>query len=404
MTTGMRHSTFTELFREQDWGHATRLIKDAGCVEVERALGREGRGGLADFAALLSTCAAEKYLEPMAQVSHRVTRRRFGNAVRLFAPLYLSNECNNICDYCGFSLGNDIPRKTLSTAEILRDAGILKGQGFEHVLLVTGESSMRVGVDYLADTLRTLRQHFSNLSIEAQPLKTSEYERLIEEGLHAVMVYQETYERDSYAVHHIKGKKRNFEWRLETPDRLGQAGVNKIGLGCLFGLTQDWRTDAYFAGLHLDYMEKKYWKTTYSMSFPRIRPFEGESMPMADLSDRDLVQLLCAFRIFKEELELTLSTRESPALRENLLPLGVTTMSAGSKTNPGGYAGEEDSLEQFSTSDERSAAEVRAMLKQKGFDPVWKDWDPSYDLVRSPASEGVELFAEGRGEALSLAG
>jgi 2-iminoacetate synthase len=401
---GMSHSSFTELFREQDWRRVTRLIKDAGCTEVERALARGGRGGIADFAALLSQCAADKYLEAMARLSQQVTRRRFGNVIRLFAPLYLSNECNNICDYCGFSLGNDIPRKTLSTVEILKEAGILKKQGFEHVLLVTGESSAKVGVGYLAEALRTLRPHFSNLSIEAQPLKKKEYEQLIQEGLHAVMVYQETYETESYAAHHLKGKKRNFEWRLETPDRLGRAGVNKIGLGCLFGLTKDWRTDAYFAGLHLDYLEKKYWKTTYSMSFPRIRPFEGEGMPMADLSDRDLVQLFCAFRIFKEEIELTLSTRESPTLRENLLPLGVTTMSAGSKTNPGGYAGEEDSLEQFSTSDERSASEVRSMLRDEGYDPVWKDWDPSYDLVRTPADEGVELVTEGRGDALSLAG
>lgn len=399
----MRHSTFTELFREQNWSHLTRLIMEAGPVEVERALGSPGRGGLADFAALLSPCAAERYLEPMAQLTRQLTRKRFGNAIRLFAPLYLSNECNNVCDYCGFSLGNDIPRKTLSTAEILREAGVLKSFGFEHVLLVTGESSMRVGVDYLADALRTLRRHFANLSIEAQPLHASEYERLIEEGLHAVMVYQETYDRESYAAHHLKGKKKNFEWRLETPDRLGRAGVNKIGLGCLFGLTKDWRTDAYFAGLHLDYLEKKYWRTTYSMSFPRIRPYEGEIMPMVDLADRDLVQLLCAFRIFKEELELTLSTRESPTLRENLLPLGVTTMSAGSKTNPGGYAGEEDSLEQFSTSDERSASEVRTVLREKGYDPVWKDWDPSYDLVRFSGPKGDELFSE-REETLSLAG
>jgi 2-iminoacetate synthase len=400
----MMDSTFTNLFRKQDWNQITSLIKNAGCAEVERALTRKGRGGLVDFAALLSACAGEKYLEPMAQLSKQMTRRRFGNAIRLFAPLYLSNECNNICDYCGFSLGNDIPRKTLSTSEILREAGILRKQGFEHILLVTGESSAKVGVDYLANSLRTLRPYFSNLSIEAQPLKKQEYEKLISEGLHAVMVYQETYERESYAAHHIKGKKRNFDWRLETPDRLGQAGVNKIGLGCLFGLTQDWRTDAYFAGLHLDYLEKKYWRTTYSMSFPRIRPFEGETMPMADLSDRDLVQLFCAFRIFKEELELTLSTRERPAFRENLLPLGVTTMSAGSKTNPGGYAGEEDSLEQFSTSDDRSASEVRTMLSKRGYDPVWKDWDSSYDFVRSSASEDVELFTEGRGEALSLVG
>ena len=399
----MRHSSFTELFLEQDWSHLTRLIMEAGPLEVERALASPGRGGLMDLAALLSPCAAERYLEPMAQLSRQVTRKRFGNAIRLFAPLYLSNECNNICDYCGFSLGNDIARKTLSTPEILREAGFLKSLGFEHVLLVTGESSKRVGVDYLTDALRTLRRHFANLSIEAQPLHTSEYGRLIEEGLHAVMVYQETYDRASYAAHHLKGKKKNFEWRLETPDRLGQSGVNKIGLGCLFGLTKDWRTDAYFAGLHLDYLEKKYWKTTYSMSFPRIRPYEGEIMPMVDLADRDLVQLLCAFRIFKEEVELTLSTRESPILRENLLPLGVTTMSAGSKTNPGGYAGEEDTLEQFATSDERSAPEIRKVLRIRGFDPVSKDWDPCYDLVRSSTPKDKESFSHSE-KTLSLTG
>ena len=201
---------------------------------------------------------------------------------------------NNICDYCGFSLGNDIPRKTLNPAEILKEAGILKSQGFEHLLLVTGESNRKVGVDYIQEALRILRRHFANLSIEVQPLRTKEYAKLIDAGMHAVMVYQETYERESYAAHHLKGKKKNFDWRLETPDRLGMAGVNKIGLGCLFGITKDWRTDAYFAGLHLDYLEKKYWKTLYSMSFPRIRPYEGETKLLADLTDRDLVQLLCA--------------------------------------------------------------------------------------------------------------
>jgi 2-iminoacetate synthase len=196
------------------------------------------------------------------------------------------------------------------------------------------------------------------------------------------MVYQETYDPKSYALHHLKGKKTNFEWRVDTADRLGKAGVNKIGLGCLFGLTEDWRVDAFYAGIHLHYLEKRYWKTSYSMSFPRIRPYEGENIVAVDLKDRDLVQLLCAFRIFDHELEITLSTRESQQLRENLLPLGVTTMSAGSKTNPGGYAEDSQSLEQFSISDERSPVEISTMLKSKGYDPVWKDWDFAYDQPR----------------------
>ena len=318
----------------------------------------------------------------MANLSHSLTRKRFGQAIRLFAPMYLSNECNNICDYCGFSMHNQIARKTLTDLEILREAGILKKRGFDHVLLVTGESNQQVGMNYLSHAIDLLRPHFANLSIEVQPLSLDNYSSLIERGIHAVMVYQETYDQESYSRHHLKGKKTNFEWRLDTADRLGQAVVNKIGLGCLFGLTEDWRVDAFYAGMHLDYLERRYWQTSYSMSFPRIRPYEGDNIVAVDLKDRDLVQLLCAFRIFNHELEITLSTRESQQLRENLLPLGVTTMSAGSKTNPGGYAEESQSLEQFSISDERSPREVSAMLKSKGYDPVWKDWDSSYDKPR----------------------
>jgi len=198
--------------------------------------------------------------------------------------------------------------------------------------------------------------------------------------MHAVMVYQETYEKKSYTRHHLKGKKTLFDWRLNTADRLGRAGVNKIGLGCLFGLTGDWRTDAFYSGMHLQYLERKYWQTSYSMSFPRIRPYEGKNIVAADVKYRDLVKLLCAFRIFNHELEITLSTRENPQLRENLLPLGVTTMSAGSKTNPGGYANEDLSLEQFSTSDERTSEEISTMLRSRGYEPIWKDWDSAYDL------------------------
>ena len=359
--------------------------------KVEIAINREGRGGIENLIALLSPIAAEHYLEEMAQLSYRITRKRFGQTLRLFAPMYLSNECNNICDYCGFSMNNQIPRKTLTDAEILREAGILKKNGFDHILLVTGESAQKVGLDYLTHALDLLRPHFSNLSIEVQPLEESAYARLIEHGMHAVMVYQETYCTKSYARHHLKGKKTNFDWRLNSADRLGRAGVNKIGLGCLFGLTDDWRTDALFAGIHLDYLEKKYWRTSYSMSFPRMRPYEGENIVSVDLKDRDLVQLICAFRIFNHELEITLSTRESQQFRENILPLGITHMSAGSKTNPGGYAEPEESLEQFSVSDERSATEICSMLKGKGFDPVWKDWDKSYDHSKANSTMSSEL-------------
>ena len=384
--------SFSNFLQQQDWCEHSLKLHDTDRRQIERALNREGHGGIEDLRALLSPLAEKSYLEEMACLSRSLTRKRFGKAIRLFAPLYLSNECNNICDYCGFSMDNKIARKTLNDAEILREAGILKKKGFDHLLLVTGESSRLVGVDYLSHALDLLRPHFANLSIEVQPLAIEDYDRLVNHGMHAVMVYQETYHQKSYAQHHIKGKKSNYNWRVDTADRLGRTGVKKIGLGCLYGLTEDCRTDALYCGMHLSYLEKKYWKCAYSMSFPRIRPYEGEKIVATDISNRHLVQLLCAFRIFNHELELTLSTRESPLLRENLLPLGVTTMSAGSKTNPGGYSEEVDSLEQFMTSDERTPEEISLMLQSKGFDPVWKDWDLSYDLQETyPRKDALSL-------------
>ena len=396
-------TTYNEYFSSVKWDVISEKISSITSNQVAQAINREGRGGLEDFTALLSPIAASEFLEPMARLSHSLTQKRFGKAIRLFAPLYLSNECNNVCDYCGFSLGNKIVRKTLNQAELLREAGILKKMGFDHVLLVTGESTKKVGLDYINQSLSTLRPYFSNLSIEVQPLQQEEYAVLKSSGLHAVLVYQETYNQESYAQHHLKGKKSNFEWRLATPDRLGKAGVHKIGLGCLFGLTKDWRADAFFAGHHMDYLQRKYWRTQYSMSFPRLRPCAGEIPPEVSLEDRDLVQLICAFRIFNHELEISISTRESSELRDHLLPLGVTTMSAGSKTNPGGY-GEDESLEQFEISDSRSVSEVSLQLQQSGYDVVWKDWDQSYDQSNSYALSDDSVQCSIEKPDLSIAG
>jgi len=396
-------TTYNEYFSSVKWDVISEKISSITRNQVAQAINREGRGGLEDFTALLSPIAASEFLEPMARLSHSLTQKRFGKAIRLFAPLYLSNECNNVCDYCGFSLGNKIVRKTLNQAELLREAGILKKMGFDHILLVTGESTRKVGLDYINQSLSTLRPYFSNLSIEVQPLQQEEYAVLKSSGLHAVLVYQETYNQESYAQHHLKGKKSNFEWRLATPDRLGKAGVHKIGLGCLFGLTKDWRADAFFAGHHMDYLQRKYWRTQYSMSFPRLRPCAGEIPPEVDLADRDLVQLICAFRIFNHELEISISTRESSELRDHLLPLGVTTMSAGSKTNPGGY-GEDESLEQFEISDSRSVSEVSLQLQQSGYDVVWKDWDLSYDQSNSYALSDDSVQCSIEKPNLSIAG
>jgi 2-iminoacetate synthase len=369
--------SFVELWRRHDFAAVARRIASKTPADVRRALGRaRGSVDLEDFAALLSP-AAGPFLEEMAQAAHQRTVERFGRTMRLFAPLYLSNACANVCTYCGFSAHNRIRRKVLTEAEILAEARVLRSHGFDSVLLVTGETA-RVGRDYLSNALRALRPHFSGLWIEVQPLAVDDYAALAADGVSAVLVYQETYDPGAYSRHHLSGPKADIEWRLGTPDRLGAAGVKRIGLGALFGLS-DWRADAWFTGLHLRHVETVHWRTRTAVSFPRLRPHEGTDIPVTPFGERDLVQAACAFRLLSPEAELSLSTRESEAFRNRAFRLGFTSMSAGSRTNPGGYASEPESLEQFAVDDSRTPAQVAEFLRSQGYQPVWKDWDPTYD-------------------------
>ncbi|GEP95075.1 2-iminoacetate synthase ThiH [Chitinophaga cymbidii] len=364
--------SFENIFRQYAWEDVKASIYTKTPRDVESALARKHRT-LEDFMALISPAAAP-YLEQMAAMSRQLTQQRFGKTIQLYVPLYLSNECQNICTYCGFSYDNQLRRKTLTGAEILQEISVIRSMGYEHVLLVTGEANQSVGMDYFKKVLPVVRGHFSQVSMEVQPMDREDYEQLIPLGLHTVLVYQETYHEEDYRKHHPKGKKSRFGYRLETPDRLGQAGIHKIGLGVLIGL-EDWRTDSFFTALHLDYLQRTYWQTRYSISFPRLRPFSGGLAPKVDMRDRELVQLICAYRLLNEDLELSLSTREPEKFRDHLVQLGVTTMSAGSRTNPGGYAVDPQSLEQFEISDERSAQEVAAMIREQGYEAVWKDWN-----------------------------
>ena len=363
---------FLEQFEMQDWDTIKASIYAKTAADVEAALHKTKRS-LEDFKALISP-AALPYLEQMAQLSHRLTQKRFGKTVQLYAPLYLSNECQNICTYCGFSYDNKIKRKTLTPIEIMQEAMYLKEQGFEHILLVTGEASKTVGVEYIQNAIQLLKPHFAQVSMEVQPMDQEEYETLIASGLYGVLVYQETYHKADYKIHHTKGKKSNFDYRVNTPDRLGKASIHKIGLGVLIGL-EDWRADNFFTALHLSYLEKTYWKTRYSISFPRLRPAEGLIEPKVVMNDKELVQLICAWRIFNEEVELSMSTRENEQFRDNIIKIGITSMSAGSKTNPGGYVTDVESLEQFEIDDSRSPSEIVQMVNSKGYKPVWKDWE-----------------------------
>ncbi|HAS6550572.1 TPA: 2-iminoacetate synthase ThiH [Vibrio parahaemolyticus] len=372
--------SFYDRFQQLDWDDISMSIYAKTEQDVERALAKPKRD-LEDFKALISP-AAEPYLEQMAKLSYSLTRKRFGNTMSLYIPLYLSNLCANACTYCGFSMENRIKRRTLNRDEVEAEIDAIKRMKFDSVLLVTGEHETKVGMKYFREMVPIIKQRFNYLAMEVQPLDQDEYAELKTLGLDAVMVYQETYHPKTYAQHHLRGNKMDFRYRLETPDRLAKAGIDKIGIGALIGL-EEWRTDCFFAAAHLDYLERTYWQSRYSISFPRLRPCAGNVpasglQPKSVMTDKQLVQLICAYRLFNPEVELSLSTRESPQFRDNVLPLGITSMSAASKTQPGGYATEEVELEQFKISDERSAASVEDMIRAKGFDPVWRDWHSAY--------------------------
>jgi 2-iminoacetate synthase len=368
-------SEFLDILRQHDWDTIQRSFSNVAAQDVESAL-NSSLPSAAHLAALLSPAAAP-YLEAMAQKSRRLSLNNFGRTVQMFAPLYLSNRCTNVCTYCGFSVQNKIPRRTLTTEEILIEGRAVRELGYEHVLLVTGEDNLSVDCDYFAGALDLLNPLFSQISLEVQPLEQTEYERLRGHGLYGVLVYQESYHEETYRTHHPRGKKSHFEYRLETPERLGRAGIHKIGLGALIGL-EDWRTELYFLGLHLQYLRKKFWRTKFSVAFPRLRPAAGFLAPKVELTDRELVQAICAFRLFDPHVEISLSTRESPVFRNHAIEIGITTMSAASKTEPGGYALNSGALEQFSIHDTRSVPEVVHAIRSRGYEPVWKDWEPAF--------------------------
>ena len=368
---------FSEEITQYSWHEIGSRILSKTSSDVEIALSKK-QCNTDDFMALISP-AATPYIEDMAQLSRHYTQERFGKIISMYIPMYITNSCTNHCVYCGFNHSNSMPRTILTTDEIEQEClAIRELAPFENLLIVTGENPRDAGVDYLEKALHTARPYFNNLSIEVMPLKSEEYYRLTQAGLNGVVCFQETYNRDRYKVYHPKGMKSNYEWRLNGYDRMGQAGVHKIGMGVLLGL-EDWRTDVTFMAIHLQYLRKHYWRTRYSVNFPRLRPSLGGFQPNVVVNDRELAQLIFAFRIFDHDIDISVSTRETPHFRDHILTLGATSMSAGSKTDPGGYHTKQHALEQFSVSDERSPLEVEKAIKTAGYEAVWKDWDKIFD-------------------------
>jgi 2-iminoacetate synthase len=347
------------------------------------------------FAALLEP-KSDAELAALARESAAITRRHFGKAIRLFAPLYLSNECINNCAYCGFSRDNAILRVTLDLASVLKEARHLAAEGFRNILLVAGEHPKFVSSGYLAECVRALVQEIPGIALEVAPMETPDYAALTAAGAEGLVVYQETYDRALYAEMHTAGPKKDYDWRLAAPERAYAGGFRRIGIGALFGLAE-WRAEAGALAAHLEHLLRTCWRAQFTVSLPRLRPCAGEFAPRQPLGDRDFIQLICALRVCFPQVGIVLSTREPAALRDALLPLGITMMSAGSHTEPGGYTGQgRDDLHltvrgkavapaalapetgatgQFEISDDRSPAEIAALLQTHGFDPVWKDWD-----------------------------
>lgn len=378
--------TFSDEMMQYPREELLEQIHTCNATQVEQALSAD-RLDMRDFMTLISP-AARPYLEQMAQRSHQITRQRFGNNIYLYTPMYLSNECSNGCKYCGFNASNKIPRATLSMEEVEKEARIIHNYGFRHILLLTGEAAKLADNQYLVEAIQRIKPLFSSISIEVYPMDNAGYAQVVDAGVDGLTLYQETYDPELYAELHPYGNKRDYRFRLEAPDRAGSAGMRRIGIGALLGLG-DFAREAFYTGLHARYLAKRYWRSQVSVSFPRIRPADGGFAPLEIVSDAQLVQMVCAMRLLLPDAALYLSTRENATLRDNLMPLGITHMSAGSCTAPGGHGKEVESTQQFAIDDDRTPAGMSTIIRAKGLEAVWKDWDSAFLNRGVGATEGL---------------
>lgn len=366
--------SFYEVIKKYSYEYVKDLIYNADEKYIKNALYKE-KLTEKDLAYLLSP-KSESYLEEMAEISHNITLQRFGKTIRIYAPIYLSNFCTNSCIYCGFNRKNSIPRVALSLDSIKKEAEIVASSGIKNIILVTGDNMKKFSFDMLLQSVKLCTEYFPFISIEVPSLTFEQYEELHNAGADGLTMFQETYIENLYPAFHPTGPKADYLYRLETPEKAAQAGMRSISLGSLLGLT-DYRIDTFYMCLHAEYLSKKYWRSHISSSFPRIRHAAGEYKPEYNVSDKNLLQLIFAYRMFLHDAGINISTREPAVLRDKLIYLGATIMSAGSKTEPGGYSAAQDDAAQFSIEDNRSVEEFCSAVKKLGFDPVLKDWDNS---------------------------
>lgn len=350
--------------------------------DVRRILGKTTLDS-DDFFALISP-AAIPCLEEMAQKASQLTAQYFGKIIHLFTPLYLSNYCSNHCVYCGFNAKNKIPRTQLGLEQLEEEARAIAATGLKHLLILTGESRKMASPEYLDSCMTVLSRYFPSVSIEIYAMEQEEYAHLVRRGVDGLTLFQETYDEALYATLHPAGPKRDFRFRLDAPERGCKAGMRTVNVGALLGLG-DWRKDAFLTGVHAKYLQDRYPEVDIAVSLPRMRPHAGDFQPATIIEDRDMVQVMLALRLFLPRLGITISSRENAQFRENILPLGVTKMSAGVSTEVGGHSQNGEKVGQFEISDERSVDEMCAMFREHGFQPVFKDWEPLSESVEGAA-------------------
>lgn len=363
---------FSDILNEYNFSDIKNFIYSRKDKDVEDALSAK-KINTTHLAALLSP-AARKYLEEMALISQKITLSRFGKTIKIYAPLYLSNDCVNSCLYCGFNRKTNIPRITLNSDEIKKEAEILSSMGIKNALLVSGDNKVAFSDEKLIEAVEICSKYFPMVSIEVRALDEEVYKRLHNAGADGFTMFQETYNNISYKEFHPAGPKSNFEYRLNAPERVAKSGIRAIGLGALLGL-DDFRTDVFFLSLHGKYIIDNYYQSHISASFPRIRASAGCFTPKYQVTDADVLQSIFAFRMFHNDAGINISTRETPFFRDKLIHLGASIMSAGSKTEPKGYSNPNKKAGQFNVEDERSVSQFVEVVKKSGYDPVMKDWD-----------------------------
>lgn len=366
------YTSFGDVLNHYNDFDITGYLEKVSDSDIQKSLQKENLNQF-DFLNLLSPKAAN-YLEQMAVISKKHKIRHFGNVIQLYLPIYISNYCTSDCEYCGFSKKNKIKRKHLTEEEIEIEAKEISKSGIKHILLLTGEAKKLADLSYLKMAVKVLKKYFSSISIEIYPLDTNEYSELKDLGVDGLTIYQEVYDRNTYAQVHTSGEKTDYNYRLETPERGAKANFRALNIGVLFGLGDIYK-EAFISGIHAKYLMDKYLDTEVSLSLPRINNAEGSFVPKHILSDRDFVQFMLAYRIYMPMCGINVSTREKASFRDNLIDIGITKFSAGSKTDVGGYSDIDKSTAQFDISDDRSVEEIVRVIRSKGQQPIFKDWE-----------------------------